>query len=237
MRLFLLLSSLGWFSLTACETSCGPEEECLEAVLCPYYNVERQKLDSMSRNTASWTEQLAKLKQLVCNGKERKVCCERNTTTTTNNSFRDPRDAPNYRPSLEEAECGELNSHAGFILGGNDTKLGEYPYLSLLGRKRSGGQGAFWHCGGTLINRWYVLSAAHCGPRVDLVRLGEWEVVDPDSFTRNHSSIRGCVYYSELSFEKCKKGCPVADRCRQGNYTFDCNDRICAAPHQVSRTP
>ena len=40
-----------------------------------------------------------------------------------------------------------------FIVGGTDTKLGEFPWMALIGSKNSGGT-LEWTCGGTLINKW-----------------------------------------------------------------------------------
>ena len=232
---FLLLSGLALISVTQCQSTCGLEEECLEASDCQFYTVEREKLNSLERNTADWTRQLNKLKSLVCNARERKVCCEKTTrNTTSNTTINSPGDAPNYRPSLAKEECGELNSHAGFILGGNDTRLGEYPFLALLGKTRRRGKSIFWHCGGTLINKWYVISAAHCGPRVEFVRLGEWEVVDPDSY-----NTKTCTYYNDNSLKKCD-GFPGCQNCKLGDATVDCEDindtNKCSASHQVSET-
>ena len=236
MRLFFLLSTLGLISVTECQSSCGLDEECLEASRCQFYTVEREKLNKLKKNTAEWTRQLTKLKSLVCNARERKVCCAKNPSSATESGTRSPtnprspRDAPSYRPSLAREECGELNSHAGFILGGNDTRLGEYPFLALLGKTRGRGRGTFWHCGGTLINKWYVISAAHCGPRVDFVRVGEWNVVDPNSYTRERQR---CIYYNDKSLSKCEKSC---GNCNLGNATVDCDEvsQECSSPHQVS---
>merc|ERR1712061_226697 len=141
-------------------------------------------------------------------------------------------DAPSYRPSLAGEECGELNSHAGFILGGNDTRLGEYPFLALLGKKRKRGSGVFWRCGGTLVNKWYVLSAAHCGPSVDFVRPGEWEVVDPDNYSNNVFANK-CTYYNDNSLKKCERDCEKK-KCQFGNATVDCDElsNKCSTSHQ-----
>ena len=35
---------------------------------------------------------------------------------------------------------------------------------------------ASWVCGGTLINYWYVITAAHCTVGLTYLRLGEWTV-------------------------------------------------------------
>ena len=39
------------------------------------------------------------------------------------------------------------------VVGGEATRLGEFPWMVLLRRERSDGR-EFWHCGGTLINKW-----------------------------------------------------------------------------------
>ena len=59
-----------------------------------------------------------------------------------------------------KGECGAptiLNN----ILGGDIAKNGEYPYMALLMR------GSEIICSGTLINKRYVLTAAHCIKNAD----------------------------------------------------------------------
>ena len=57
-------------------------------------------------------------------------------------------------------ECG-LKYTSESILGGETAKPGEFPFMALLGYKKSNDQ-IIYGCGGTLINRYYVLTAAHC---------------------------------------------------------------------------
>lgn len=48
------------------------------------------------------------------------------------------------------------------ILGGEETGLSEFPWLALLQYKKNNGRGFTFACGGSLISRRYVLTAAHC---------------------------------------------------------------------------
>ena len=145
------------------------------------------------------------------------------------------RDLPSHRPSLEKEECGLGSDPTGFIIGGNDTQIGEFPFLALLGRDNI----TTFHCGGTLINKWYVLTAAHCD-KVDYVRLGDWKVVKPDDLTEVEDTGE-CYYYNEVSRRKCQaKRSKHCSRCIVRDPTVDCmNDKrtkkeFCSKPHQVS---
>ena len=63
-----------------------------------------------------------------------------------------------WKPDAEKGECGNLE---GFmherIVNGKVANIGDYPYMALL--KMVDGR---YSCGGSLINKWYVLTAAHC---------------------------------------------------------------------------
>merc|ERR1711981_499273 len=91
-----------------------------------------------------------------------------------------------YHPNEADGTCGEYLG-AGFILGGVETKRGELPYQAVLGYKSRRGRKVKYNCGGTLLNRRYVITAAHCQhksvPRLQIaeVVLGEWNLEhDPD---------------------------------------------------------
>ncbi|KAG7204080.1 hypothetical protein KM043_001931 [Ampulex compressa] len=86
---------------------------------------------------------------------------------------------------LLPADCGQDLSQR--IVGGERTELGEFAWMTLLEYRKPNGRTTA--CGGVLINKRYVLTAAHCIKGKDLpstwvlesVRLGEHNTeTDPD---------------------------------------------------------
>lgn len=89
------------------------------------------------------------------------------TTTTTEISFQrtnfvretDPTSGL-WIPDPDDGECG-YGFNTDYITGGKLAKVGEFPFMALLGMLQRNGQ-LIYGCGGTLINRRYVVTAAHC---------------------------------------------------------------------------
>ena len=182
---------------------------------CDHYNAEIKRSKEVTKKSKEWYDIIQALKSLICNQKDRKLCCK----IKSNNP-----DSPGYLPG--DGECG-VTGDAAFIVGGQDTKLGEFPWSALIRKK--GGSQKRWHCGGTLINKWYVVSAAHCvddGEDLEEVRLGEWKVKDVDKF-----DYRSCTYFYESQKQDCERHrfCGAGKRrgnidCTYKNPNVDCDD-------------
>ncbi|XP_078036062.1 melanization protease 1-like isoform X2 [Augochlora pura] len=137
-------------------------------------------------------ETLNYLRSLQCDfeGKVPKVCCEQQTTppvvseTTkapeTTNAPEPPNvlNHPNLR-LINEEFCGPATTPK--IFGGNKTGVLEFPWMALLAYE-TGSDVPEFKCGGSLINKRYVLTAAHCvtrlpsGTRLIGVRIGEHDL-------------------------------------------------------------
>jgi secreted trypsin-like serine protease len=85
------------------------------------------------------------------------------------------------------------------IVAGNDANPGKYPWMALIGYDplKKGGSDNFYLCGGSLINKHYVLTAAHCilstfnndttnGPPVEVI-LGEQDFSKDEDCTPGDS--------------------------------------------------
>ena len=66
-----------------------------------------------------------------------------------------------WKPSAANEECGfrAVHTHVG---GGAFTRLGYYPFQAIFTYSGSSTSDLTYGCGGSLINRYFVLTAAHC---------------------------------------------------------------------------
>ena len=65
-----------------------------------------------------------------------------------------------WKPNQDRGECG-LKLNYPNIVGGSYAQLGEITFTALLGYEKLPGQ-IIYTCGASIINKWYVLTAAHC---------------------------------------------------------------------------
>ncbi|XP_055849712.1 serine protease 7 [Episyrphus balteatus] len=90
------------------------------------------------------------------------VCCTDDTDYVRQPTVLFP--AENVNQS-QRGELPELSACGGVklqnkIFGGDDTDLSEFPWLAMLEYEKNGQRST--NCGGSLINRRYVITAAHC---------------------------------------------------------------------------
>jgi len=166
-----------------CCGPCEPGSSCIAKTQCQYFD---QRMDQYKKLKAGNQIESAKqiineLRNLVCNKEKRLVCCP--TTSSLDHG-------PDHLPSL--GSCGLSTTPPSNVVGGENTVPGEFPFAALLGYERNRSLGnpvrgkptlirteIQWTCGGTLINQWYVLTAAHCQGRnqkITKLRLGDWSI-------------------------------------------------------------
>ncbi|XP_020711472.2 CLIP domain-containing serine protease HP8-like isoform X1 [Athalia rosae] len=86
---------------------------------------------------------------------------------------------PNLR-LLDHDKCGPITESK--IFGGNKTAVLEFPWMALVAYNIAGKRAPEFRCGGSLISKRYVLTAAHCvtglasGLKLSGVRVGEHDL-------------------------------------------------------------
>ena len=84
------------------------------------------------------------------------MCCQPSVDPLQSSG---PESSPSYVPPIDGRECGiEYAPKSAFrrkrAVGGENSDLGEFPWMVLLRNKERDGS-IKWHCGGTLLNKWY----------------------------------------------------------------------------------
>ncbi|XP_068619542.1 venom serine protease Bi-VSP-like isoform X2 [Battus philenor] len=177
-----------------CVTPEGGTGSCINVFQCPPY----LKLLQQSQSNPAGVQVLRKA-HCGFDGDNPKVCCPLTpiptdppvSEATQAPSTESPRPSPktllddDYVTALPEPPvCGISNASFTRVVDGVDAKLGDFPWMALLGYRERRGSGVRWLCGGSLITSKHVLTAAHCihGHENDLylVRLGELDLARED---------------------------------------------------------
>merc|ERR1711971_602031 len=137
---------------------------CKKILECDWAKHIFQMLSNFSATDPLRVKAVALMRNKVCKNAIRKIkCCDLSTRPV--NETIDEEDenrrgiSGKWIPSPKNGECGaRLTSEQ--VIGGDDSKLGEFPYMALLGYALDGI--IYYLCGGSVLNSRHVLTAAHC---------------------------------------------------------------------------
>ncbi|KAJ8721366.1 hypothetical protein PYW07_002141 [Mythimna separata] len=213
-----LLWSLVLSQSETCVTPLGKQSKCVSFYKCPTL------LKAIEHGSPRNSMVKSFLKRSLCGyqGDTPKVCCGPLPSAPMQEQNPRPNQAlPQGRSSYNQEDsspaprnqCG-VDTSGDRIYGGVPTELNEFPWMALLGYKNSSIP-ITYQCGGTLINRRYILTAAHCiiGPivrkygHVSKARLGEYDTrTDVDCVSSEcadrHQEIAVASAYPHLGYSE-----------------------------------
>jgi len=181
------------------------------------------------------------LKRHVCADKNRQIhCCDFSKRPTPGITTNPDSYSGTWIPTKPGKECGSrltLNN----IIGGENAKLGEFPYMALLGYRL--GKVYYYLCGGSVLNSKYVLTAAHChsdDQPIEQVVVGEHTINNnPDCRVAGdfclpdpqRMSIDKVIQHPKWNIETYRQGFDIALVRVQGNiHLFGLSDHTFVSP-------
>lgn len=95
----------------------------------------------------------------LCNYEETAVCCPSEGGSVPPQTTQAP--VLKARLLAPNEGCGFSNATHNRVVGGVDAQLNAWPWMALLGYSNILGE-VGWKCGGSLITKKHVMTAAHC---------------------------------------------------------------------------
>ncbi|XP_060521818.1 phenoloxidase-activating factor 3-like [Cylas formicarius] len=133
-----------------------------------------------------------------------KVCCPSGPINIGDN-LQEPPDVSNHRNiNLLPSDCGYLDT-TDKIINGEDALLNEFPWMALLSYQTR--TGPTFRCGGSIINKNYILTAAHCitnlKDKLFGIRVGEHSIRNStDCELQPNNSIKCAPPVQDLDIEE-----------------------------------
>ncbi|XP_069195042.1 CLIP domain-containing serine protease B4 [Procambarus clarkii] len=162
--------------LTAAQRATCPDQ-CIPLAQCP------ELLQLLKKPTP---ENLSALQRLTCSyEREPKICCPRNVAPQ-----------PTF---LLPSKCG-LGSDLSRVYGGTVAPIDSHPWMAVLEYSEAGVPELKVHCGGSIINERYILTAAHCvhpsalnKRKLEIIRLGDWDLSSDTDCEITRQGNKNCV--------------------------------------------
>uniref|UniRef100_A0A1Y1L107 CLIP domain-containing serine protease n=1 Tax=Photinus pyralis TaxID=7054 RepID=A0A1Y1L107_PHOPY len=202
----------------SCRTPDGKLGECKAISQCHYISVMAEQ--SLSYSTIMF------LKKSQCGfeGRNPKVCCmdeyddnrKEDTLPTSEDGYMagipasSTKERPPVYPSVTKPDatfpvssrsllpdrsvCGTATENR--IVGGQVAELDEFPWMALIEYRKPSGSG--FHCGGVLISKRYILTAAHCVKGRDLPKT--WQISNVRLGEYNTQTAKDCIPQSGYEY-------------------------------------
>ncbi|KAG6451312.1 proclotting enzyme isoform X2 [Manduca sexta] len=148
----------------------------------------------------------------------------------------------NFTNIVDVNDCGQREDEGGRIVGGTESKSGDWPWMAAIylhGSKRR----EFW-CGGTLVGKRHVLTAAHCTrdskqrpfpARQFSVRLGDVDLARDDEPSRPSTfrvtQVRAHEQFSRVGFYNDIAVLVLSDNVHKSKYVIP----ICLPSGDINR--
>ncbi|XP_023304786.2 venom serine protease Bi-VSP [Lucilia cuprina] len=125
-----------------------------------------------------------------------------NQDSTQNTLISEPNQYPPVMPSPSPT-CGVSRGTINRVVGGYETKKGNYPWMAALGyRDEYDPSSLKFLCGGSLISSKYVITSAHCiNNNLMLVRLGAHDLSNPEELEARNYRIKRTVIHEKFDLK------------------------------------